>query len=189
MIRRGTFPAMPSTAPPSASAPVRAAGLVLTLCATVAGAAGAATLSPASSTPEHDARPIAATTTVVHDDAQHEELDARAAVTRERIALDEATVANAARAQQAAVEAARHAKRVAMWDQLANCETGGNWHNGGDYGGGLGIYVGTWRAYGGRQFAARPQWASKEQQIVIAERIATDGYGGWGCAHTLGWVN
>ena len=76
-----------------------------------------------------------------------------------------------------------------MWDALAKCETGGNWHNGGDFGGGLGIYVGTWRAYGGRQFVARPQWASKDQQIVIAERIATDGYGGWGCAHTLGWVN
>jgi hypothetical protein len=180
---------MPSPAPPSSSAPVRAAGLVLTLCATVAGAAGAATLSPASSAPEHEARPVAATTTVVHDDPQHEELDARAAATRERIALDEAAAANAARAQQAAVEAARHAKRVAMWDELAQCETGGNWHNGGDFGGGLGIYVGTWRAYGGRQFAARPQWASKDQQIVIAERIATDGYGGWGCAHTLGWVN
>lgn len=188
-MRRGTFPAMPSPAPPSSSAPVRAAGLVLTLCATVAGAAGAATLSPASSAPEHETPSVATTTTVVHDDPQHEELDARAAATRERIALDEAAAANAARAQQVAVEAARHAKRVAMWDELAQCETGGNWHNGGDFGGGLGIYVGTWRAYGGRQFAARPQWASKDQQIVIAERIATDGYGGWGCAHTLGWVN
>jgi hypothetical protein len=76
-----------------------------------------------------------------------------------------------------------------MWDELAECETGGNWHNGGDYGGGLGIYVGTWRAYGGRDFAARPQWASKAEQIVVAERIAQDGLGGWGCAHTLGWVN
>ena len=80
-------------------------------------------------------------------------------------------------------------ERVAMWDELADCETGGDWHNGGDYGGGLGIYVGTWRMYGGREFAARPQWASKAQQIAVAERIALDGYGGWGCAHRLGWVN
>jgi hypothetical protein len=76
-----------------------------------------------------------------------------------------------------------------MWDRLASCETGGDWHNGGDYGGGLGIYVGTWRAYGGTEFAARPQWASKAQQIAVAERIANDGFGGWGCAHRLGWTN
>ena len=76
-----------------------------------------------------------------------------------------------------------------MWDALANCETGGDWQNGGDYGGGLGIYVGTWKMYGGHEFATRPQHASKEHQIVVAERIARDGMGGWGCAHTLGWTN
>ena len=81
------------------------------------------------------------------------------------------------------------APRVAMWEELAHCETGGNWQDGGEYGGGLGIYVGSWKAYGGTEFAARPQQATKEQQIVVAERIATDGMGGWGCAHTLGWVS
>jgi hypothetical protein len=78
------------------------------------------------------------------------------------------------------------ARREQMWDRLAQCETAGNWSNGGDYGGGLGIYVGTWRMYGGQDFAARPQYATKAQQIVVAERIARDGMGGWGCAHRLG---
>jgi hypothetical protein len=169
----------------SSPAPVRAAGLVLTLFATAAGAAGAATLSTAPSESQTiETRPVVSTAMVLDDieeakflvrDHEHQrEVEARAA-------------AEAAEQQAKAVEA--HARRVAMWDELADCETGGDWHNGGDYGGGLGIYVGTWRMYGGREFAARPQWASKEQQIEVAERIALDGYGGWGCAHRLGWVN
>ena len=55
-----------------------------------------------------------------------------------------------------AAQAEEDARRVAMWDALANCETGGNWQNGGDYGGGLGIYVGTWKMYGGHEFADAP---------------------------------
>ena len=87
--------------------------------------------------------------------------------------------------QQRAEQAAR---REQMWDRLAQCETAGDWSNGGDYGGGLGIYVGTWRMYGGEEFAARPQYATKAQQIIVAERIALDGMGGWGCADRLGLV-
>lgn len=75
--------------------------------------------------------------------------------------------------------------RLAMWERLAYCETGGNWRDGGQYGGGLGIYVGTWKMYGGREFAPRPQDATKDQQIAVAERIARDGMGGWGCAARL----
>jgi hypothetical protein len=86
---------------------------------------------------------------------------------------------------QAAMQTAR---REAMWDRLAQCETAGNWQNGGNYGGGLGIYIGTWRMYGGTEFAPRPQYATKQQQIVVAERIARDGMGGWGCARRLGLV-
>jgi hypothetical protein len=84
--------------------------------------------------------------------------------------------------------AEHQARREQMWDRLAQCETAGDWANGGDYGGGLGIYVGTWRMYGGEEFASRPQYATKAQQIVVAERIALDGMGGWGCADRLGLV-
>jgi len=80
----------------------------------------------------------------------------------------------------------RALERLAMWERLAQCETSGDWRDGGEYGGGLGIYVGTWRAYGGHDFAARPQDATKHEQIIVAERIALDGMGGWGCAHRLG---
>jgi len=74
-----------------------------------------------------------------------------------------------------------------MWEALAQCETGGDWQNGGDYGGGLGIYVGTWRGMGGgEEFASRAQYATREQQIIVAERIAQHGFGGWGCAERVG---
>ena len=36
-----------------------------------------------------------------------------------------------------------------------------------------------------RARAAQKAWAERP----LAERIALDGYGGWGCAHRLGWVN
>ena len=169
----------------SSPAPVRAAGLVLTLFATAAGAAGAATLSTAPAAPQSiETRPVVSKA-IALDDVEEAKF-----IVRDHVAQQEAEARAAAEAAEEQAKAAeRHAQRVAMWDELADCETGGDWHNGGDYGGGLGIYIGTWRMYGGREFAARPQWASKAQQIAVAERIARDGYGGWGCAHKLGWVN
>jgi hypothetical protein len=162
---------------------VRAAGLVLTLFATAAGAAGAATLSNAPRTIE--TQPVVLSSI---DDVGAEKALARAQIEQRAEAARATAAAEEARAA-AAERAEKHAQRVKMWDALAECETGGNWYDGGEYGGGLGIYVGTWRMYGGRDFAVRPQWATKAEQIIVAERIALDGYGGWGCARTLGWVN
>lgn len=64
----------------------------------------------------------------------------------------------------------------AFWDELAQCETGQNWKDSGKYAGGLGIYVGTWVRYGGREFAKHPSGATREEQIIVANRIAVDGY-------------
>jgi hypothetical protein len=84
----------------------------------------------------------------------------------------------------------RAEQRLAMWDELAHCESGGQWHVRDRFGGGLGIYVGTWRMFDGDEFAANPGDATKEQQIVVAERIYRRfGLDGWGCAHALGWVD
>ena len=58
------------------------------------------------------------------------------------------------------------------WDGIARCETGGNWSmRGASYSGGLGFYNGTWNSFGGRQFASNAGLASREQQIVVAERV------------------
>lgn len=77
-----------------------------------------------------------------------------------------------------------------MWDRIADCETGGNWGMQGPmFSGGLGFYNGTWDAFGGRDFATNAGLATREQQIIVAERLRTTvGIGGWGCARTLGYV-
>ncbi|MFL6156736.1 MAG: transglycosylase family protein [Marmoricola sp.] len=66
------------------------------------------------------------------------------------------------------------------WDRIAQCESGGNWHanTGNGYYGGLQFNLGTWRANGG---SGRPDQASREQQIAVAERVrkASGGYGAW----------
>ena len=82
------------------------------------------------------------------------------------------------------------------WDQLAQCESGGNWatNTGNGFGGGLQFMhqrsYSTWLSFGGGEFAPHPWEASREQQIVIAEKVlASSGYGAWpGCSRKFGWL-
>jgi resuscitation-promoting factor RpfA len=75
------------------------------------------------------------------------------------------------------------------WDQVASCESGGNWaiNTGNGYQGGLQFNQGTWAAHGGGQYAPSAQLATRDQQIAIAERVlATQGRGAWPvCGHGL----
>ena len=76
------------------------------------------------------------------------------------------------------------------WDRLAQCEAGGNWsiNTGNGYYGGLQFSASTWRAYGGGQFAPYAHQATREQQIIVAERtLAGQGWGAWpSCSARLG---
>lgn len=68
------------------------------------------------------------------------------------------------------------------WDQVARCESSGNWsiNTGNGYQGGLQFSPGTWSSHGGGQFAPAANMASREQQIAIAEQVlATQGKGAW----------
>lgn len=69
------------------------------------------------------------------------------------------------------------------WDAIAVCETNGNWSmQGPRFSGGVGFYNGTWNAFGGRQFAPNAGLATREEQIVVAERVHDEfGLSGWGC--------
>lgn len=70
----------------------------------------------------------------------------------------------------------------AEWDQVARCESGGNWaiNTGNGYQGGLQFSPGTWSAHGGGQYAPAANMATKDQQIAIAEHVlATQGRGAW----------
>ena len=84
---------------------------------------------------------------------------------------------------EAAVAEYYRPKTGVNWDGIARCETNSNWSmHGSSYSGGLGFYNGTWSSFGGRQFAANAGDASREQQIVVAERVyARYGLSGWGC--------
>ncbi|MDO4927446.1 MAG: DUF3235 domain-containing protein [Corynebacterium sp.] len=76
------------------------------------------------------------------------------------------------------------------WDRLAECESGGNWaaNTGNGYYGGLQFHAQTWNGFNGDEFAARADLASREQQIVVAERVlASQGWGAWpACSAKLG---
>lgn len=83
------------------------------------------------------------------------------------------------------------------WDRMAQCETAGNWQHFpyGTWTGGLGIYNQTWIGWGGGEFAPTAGQASREEQIIVANRIATLGYGNlgpagysaWGCLSAVGY--
>ena len=69
-----------------------------------------------------------------------------------------------------------------VWDQIAQCESTGNWaiNTGNGYYGGLQFNQGTWDAYGGQEFAPRADLATREEQIAIAKKTqAAQGWGAW----------
>ncbi|MCX4574025.1 transglycosylase family protein [Streptomyces sp. NBC_01571] len=69
-----------------------------------------------------------------------------------------------------------------VWDRIAKCESGGNWHinTGNGYYGGLQFSAGTWRAYGGTAYASTADKASKGAQIAIAAKVQNaQGWGAW----------
>ena len=76
------------------------------------------------------------------------------------------------------------------WDELASCESGGDWsiNTGNGFYGGLQFYQPTWEGYGGTQYASRADLASRSQQIAIAEKVLdAQGWGAWpACSAELG---
>ncbi|AOW94991.1 resuscitation-promoting factor [Rhodococcus sp. WMMA185] len=76
------------------------------------------------------------------------------------------------------------------WDRLAQCESGGNWaiNTGNGYQGGLQFSPTTWSGHGGGEYAATAHQATREQQIVVAERVLeSQGWGAWpSCSSSLG---
>ena len=101
-------------------------------------------------------------------------------IDRDRIAAEQE--------QQRAREAA--AARNTVWDRLAECESGGDWHinTGNGYSGGVQFAASTWRAMGGGEFAAYAYQATREEQIIMAERLLkVQGWSAWpACSRKLG---
>lgn len=80
----------------------------------------------------------------------------------------------------------------AMWEAIAQCESGGDWtvNTGNSFYGGLQFNKMSWDWAGGQQYAAYPHQASKAQQIAVANellRIHPAGLGAWpACTKKLG---
>jgi resuscitation-promoting factor RpfA len=69
-----------------------------------------------------------------------------------------------------------------VWDRIAQCESGGNWHinTGNGYYGGLQFSASTWRAYGGTAYASTADQASRSAQIAVATKVQqAQGWGAW----------
>ena len=65
------------------------------------------------------------------------------------------------------------------WDELAQCESSGDWstNTGNGFGGGLQFTDSTWKAFGG---SGSPEDASRSEQIQVAERVkAEQGMNAW----------
>ena len=74
-----------------------------------------------------------------------------------------------------------------VWDQLAQCESGGNWsiNTGNPFSGGLQFLPSTWAAYGGQGAAHN---ASVAEQKAVAYKVwQGQGWGAWpACSAKLG---
>ncbi|WP_031481387.1 transglycosylase family protein [Streptomyces bicolor] len=69
-----------------------------------------------------------------------------------------------------------------VWDKVAECESGGSWSadDGNGRYGGLQLTQEDWEEYGGLDYAASPDLASRSQQIAVAQKILADqGVGAW----------
>ena len=68
-----------------------------------------------------------------------------------------------------------------VWDQLAQCESGGNWaiNTGNGYYGGLQFNLGTWQAYGGSGLPAPDQPRDPDRRSPSRSAPPTGGYGAW----------
>jgi hypothetical protein len=77
---------------------------------------------------------------------------------------------------------AANAATNVQWDRVAQCESGGNWHDntGNGYYGGLQFAESTWSAYDNDHYAGRADLASRGEQIDVANRVlAQQGWGAW----------
>lgn len=118
----------------------------------------------------------------------HREMPANAVATKQASAETSAAVST--RTTTRTTKSAPSVTDGSVWDRLAACESGGNWsiNTGNGYYGGLQFTASTWNAYGGQEYAARADLATREQQIAVAQKVqASQGWGAWPvCSYKAG---
>ena len=107
----------------------------------------------------------------------------------EKVAPTVTTVRQGTKPRPGAVPAVANGS---VWDALAQCESGGDWHidTGNGYSGGLQFHPQTWTAHVVVHYAPTAGQASREQQIAVAEKVQASRAGArgprasrrWGCS-------
>ena len=102
---------------------------------------------------------------------------------RRRTAAVITTTVGAALVGATLLAPAAEARNVySVWDRVAGCESGHNWHinTGNGFYGGLQFSASTWRSYHGGKYASRADRATRLEQIEVARRVlASQGPGAW----------
>ncbi|WP_062947742.1 transglycosylase family protein [Brachybacterium sp. sponge] len=113
----------------------------------------------------------------------HAQRTSRAATFRRGLSRSAVAVAGGAVVASGMIAATTTSASAATgWDEVAACESGGNWstNTGNGYYGGLQFSDQTWDGYGGEQYAPTADQATKSQQIAIGERVLEgQGAGAW----------
>ncbi|MGN7211189.1 transglycosylase family protein [Brachybacterium paraconglomeratum] len=113
----------------------------------------------------------------------HAQRTSRAATLRRGLSRSAVAVAGGAVVASGMIAATTTSASAATgWDEVAACESGGDWsiNTGNGYYGGLQFSQQTWEGYGGTEYAATADQASKSQQIAIGERVLEgQGAGAW----------
>lgn len=77
-----------------------------------------------------------------------------------------------------------------VWDQIAQCESTGNWaiNTGNGFYGGIQFTQSTWDGFGGQEYAPRADLATREEQIAVGKKVqAAQGWGAWpACTAAMG---
>ena len=113
----------------------------------------------------------------------HAQRTSRAATLRRGLSRSAVAVAGGAVVASGMIAATTTSASAATgWDEVAACESGGDWsiNTGNGYYGGLQFSQQTWEGYGGTEYAATADQATKSQQIAIGERVLEgQGAGAW----------
>ncbi|MGW5359866.1 transglycosylase family protein [Actinopolymorpha pittospori] len=114
----------------------------------------------------------------------------RSRTVAKRVTQTAAVTGVAAAVPVVGLTATANAATVDTWERLAQCESSGNWsiNTGNGFYGGLQFTRSTWRAFGGLKYASRADYATKSEQIAIAEKVLDgQGWGAWpACSRKLG---
>lgn len=123
---------------------------------------------------------------------RHEEVAVVLAAHRQREQLANADVHRSAGSASPTATAAHEPATRPVWDDIAACESNGDWtiDTGNGFYGGLQFEYRSWHWAGGGRFAEYPHHATKAQQIEIAEELLSIHPAGWGawpaCSRQVG---